>query len=222
MNLPIVAIWREVDFLIHFDGCEIRVRAITLKRNDTIRPTMEKHRPIEEYRDYLRLLTSMQLGSRMRGKLDESDIVQQTVLEACRSEDQFKGQTEAERIAWLRAVLANVIAGTARHFSTQSRDAGREHSLEAELNLSASRLERALAADQTSPSGHAVSCGRGTRRLPKPCQRSPKSSVKFWNFIILKGMSLAEVATQVGKSRPAVAGLLFRGLRKLRELMGTG
>ena len=117
---------------------------------------MEQHRPIEEYRDYLRLLTSMQLGSRMRGKLDESDIVQQTILEACRNEHQFKGQTEAERIAWLRAVLANVIAGTARHFSTQSRDLGREHSLEAELNLSASRLERALTADQTSPSGHAV------------------------------------------------------------------
>jgi RNA polymerase sigma-70 factor (ECF subfamily) len=35
----------------------------------------------------------------------------------------------------------------------------------------------------------------------------------------LKGMSLAEVAALMGRSRPAVAGLLFRGLNKLRDLL---
>ncbi len=183
------------------------------------RPSKEKHRPIEEYGDYLRLLTSMQLGSRMRGKLNESDIVQQTVLEACRNENQFKGQTETERLAWLRAVLANVIAGTARHYSTQSRNVGREYSLEAELNLSASRLERALTADQTSPSGHVVRAEE-VLALAKALSQVSEDQREVLELHHLKGMPLAEVATQVGKSRPAVAGLLFRGLRKLRELMG--
>ena len=35
----------------------------------------------------------------------------------------------------------------------------------------------------------------------------------------LKGHSLTEVATRMERSRSAVAGLLFRGLNKLRELL---
>lgn len=182
--------------------------------------TMEEYRPIEEYRPYLRLLTSMQLGPRLRGKLDESDIVQQTVLEACRCESQFQGQTEAERLAWLRSILANVLAGAARHFSAQSRDLGRERSLEAELNLSASRLERALTIDQTSPSGHAVRAEE-VLALATAMSQLAKDQREVVELHHLKGIPLIDVATQVGKSRPAVAGLLFRGLRKLRELLST-
>jgi RNA polymerase sigma-70 factor (ECF subfamily) len=36
----------------------------------------------------------------------------------------------------------------------------------------------------------------------------------------LKGYSLEEVARQLGRTKASVAGLLFRGLRRLRELMG--
>ena len=59
-------------------------------------PTSAGQRPVDEYREYLRLLTRMQVGSRLRSKLDESDIVQQAVLEAHRSEYQFHGKTEPQ------------------------------------------------------------------------------------------------------------------------------
>lgn len=177
-------------------------------------------RPVAEYREYLRLLTNLQLGPRMRTKIDESDIVQQTIFEAHRSESQFKGQTEAERLAWLRSILANVLAGAARHFSTQARDTGRERSLEAELNLSSSRLERALVADQTSPSGHAVRAEEvlALANAMSQIEHDQRTVVELHH---LRGMPLSDVAVQIGKSRPAVAGLLFRGLRRLRELLGT-
>jgi RNA polymerase sigma-70 factor (ECF subfamily) len=179
-----------------------------------------ENRPLEEYRDYLRLLTSMQVGSRLRSKLDESDIVQQTILEAHRCESQFQGESEAERLAWLRAILANVMAGAARHFSAQARDTGRERSLEADLNLSASRMERALVADQTSPSGHVIRAEQ-ILALAKAMSQIAEDQREVLELHHLKGMPLAEVALQVGKSRPAVAGLLFRGLRRLRELLGA-
>jgi RNA polymerase sigma-70 factor (ECF subfamily) len=35
----------------------------------------------------------------------------------------------------------------------------------------------------------------------------------------LKGLPVAEVAAQVGRTRPAVVGLLFRGLKTLRQLL---
>jgi RNA polymerase sigma-70 factor (ECF subfamily) len=109
-------------------------------------------RKIEDYRDYLLLLVRIQMGTRLSEKLDASDIVQQAVLRAHEKRAQFRGGTEGEWLAWLRAILASALAGAASGFDTQARDPGRERSLEAELERSSSRLESLLAADETSPS----------------------------------------------------------------------
>jgi RNA polymerase sigma-70 factor (ECF subfamily) len=180
--------------------------------------TDTNERPLEGYRDYLRLLARVQLSPRLQAKVDASDIVQQALLEAHRCHGQFRGQSEAERLAWLRAILANVLAAAARRFSASARDLGRERSLEAEVDLSSSRLECLLAADQTSPSEQAVR-GEDLLRLAHAMACLPPDQRRVVELHHLKGMPLAEVAALMGRSRPAVAGLLFRGLNKLRELL---
>jgi RNA polymerase sigma-70 factor (ECF subfamily) len=55
----------------------------------------ERERPPERYRDYLVLLARLQIDPRIRGKLDPSDIVQQTLLQAYRKRDQFRGGPRA-------------------------------------------------------------------------------------------------------------------------------
>src|SRR5438309_11422089 len=82
-------------------------------------------RPLESFREYLRLLARMNMDPRLQGRIDPSDIVQQTLLKAHEKQDQFRGKTDAERAAWLRTILANQMAdalcvGLALSFRSQS------------------------------------------------------------------------------------------------------
>lgn len=175
----------------------------------------QDERPLESYHDYLRLLARLQLGPRLRAKLDASDIVQQTLLQAHASRTQFRGQSETEWLAWLRAILANVLAAAARGFATEARDVGRERSLEAVLELSSSRLEVLLAADQSSPSERTVH-SEELLRLAQEMARLPPDQQRVVELHYLKGLPVAEIAKLMDRSRSAVVGLLFRGLKKLR------
>lgn len=178
-------------------------------------------RPLEAYRDYLRLLARTQLGPRLQAKLDASDIVQQTILQAHQAQGQLRGTTEAEKLAWLRTILANVLAAALRRFEAKARDIARERSLEGDLEQSSSRLEYLLAADQTSPSQQAVRCEE-LLRLAAALSRLPQEQRQAVELHYLKGLPVADVAEQIGRTRAAVVGLIFRGLKKLRRLLHEG
>jgi RNA polymerase sigma-70 factor (ECF subfamily) len=164
------------------------------------------------------MLARIQLSPRLQAKLDASDVVQQTILRAHEANTQFRGTTEAERLAWLRAILANVLAAAGRTFETAARDVGREQSLEAELEQSSARLECVLIADQTSPSQGAVR-SEELLRLASALAQLPNDQRHAVELHHLKGLALVDVADRMQRSRPAVVGLLFRGLRRLREIL---
>src|SRR5262249_16722999 len=107
---------------------------------------------LERFRSYLRLLARLHLDPRLQGKLDASDVVQETLLKAHEKLDQYRGGAEAGLAGWLRPILANQLLQAARQFSAGVRDVGREQSLEAALEASSVRLERWLADEQSSPS----------------------------------------------------------------------
>lgn len=180
-----------------------------------------EERPLEAYRDYLRLLARTQLGPRLQAKLDASDIAQQVILQAHQAQEQFRGATEAEKLAWLRAILANVLAATTRRFVAQARDIDRERSLDGDLELSSSRLECLFAADQSSPSQRAVR-GEELLRLAAALTQLPEDQRQAVELHYLKGLTVADVAEQMGRTRAAIVGLLFRGLKKLRHLLHEG
>jgi RNA polymerase sigma-70 factor, ECF subfamily len=174
---------------------------------------------VDEYCDYLRLLARFQLSPRLQAKIDASDIAQQTILQAHANRSQFRGQTEAEWLGWLRTILANTLTAAGRRYCAEARDLNRECSLDAELQLSASRLERVLAADQTSPSQVAVRTEE-LLRLAHAISCLPEDQRRVIDLHHLGGLPVSEVAELMDRSRSAVVGLLFRGLKRLRVLLG--
>jgi RNA polymerase sigma-70 factor (ECF subfamily) len=176
---------------------------------------------LERYREYLRLMARLQLPSRLRSKLDPSDVVQETLLKAYQNREQFRGQGDAELAAWLRRILANTFVDAARRFGGAKRDLHRELSLEASIEQSSARIEAMLHAHQSSPSGRAVRHEEMVRvaaalgRLPD----DQRSAVELHH---MQGCPVAEVAQCLGRTERAVAGLLRRGLKKLRELLDDG
>jgi RNA polymerase sigma-70 factor (ECF subfamily) len=81
-------------------------------------------------RPFLRHIASAELSVKQRTKEDESDLVQQTYIEAQQSLDQFRGLSENEWKAWLRHILLNNLLARRRAFHTLKRDLGRETTLE--------------------------------------------------------------------------------------------
>ena len=173
---------------------------------------------LERCREYLRLLARLQLDPRLHGKLDASDLVQQTLLSAYEKRDQFRGESEAEFLAWLRKILANHLTSTMRRFGTGQRDVRRERSLEAGLEESAARLESWLAADQSSPSQQAMRHELHLR-LASALAELPEDQRLAIQLHHLQGCTVLEVAEQMQRSKMAIVGLLFRGLKKLRCLL---
>jgi RNA polymerase sigma-70 factor (ECF subfamily) len=174
---------------------------------------------LDRFRSYLQLLARIHLDPRLHGKLDPSDIVQQTMLLAYRARDQVRAQTDAELAGWLRQILARNLAQSVRDFARDKRDVAREHSLEQALGASSARLDRWLAAEQSSPSERAER-NEDTLRLAEALEQLPEAQrdalvLQYW-----QGWSLAEIGQHLDRTPAAVAGLIKRGLKQLRLLLG--
>jgi RNA polymerase sigma-70 factor (ECF subfamily) len=171
---------------------------------------------LECFRSYLRVLARVQLDRRLRGKLDASDLVQETLLQAHRAAEQFAGQSDRELAGWLRKILARNLAHAARDFRRAKRDVDRERSVEAALDASSARLEAWLAAEQSSPSQRAAR-NEDMLRLSEALEVLPETQRQAVAMHYLQGMSLQDIGQELGRTRAAVAGLLQRGLKQLRN-----
>ena len=173
---------------------------------------------LERYRSYLHLLARLQLAPRLRGKLDASDVVQQTLLKAHEAWGQFRGHEPAELAAWLRRILARTLADAARDLGRAKRDVALERSLEAAVEESSARLEAWVTADQSSPSEQAIRNEQAIR-LAEALGTLPDAMREALVLKHCQDWSLAEIGQHLRRSPAAVASLLRRGLRQLRELL---
>src|SRR5260370_38800051 len=175
---------------------------------------------LELYRNYLRLLARIEIGRRLQGKLDASDLVQETFLEAHRNFARFQGTEEPQFVSWLRQILAARVANLVRHyFGPQGRNVRLEQELAAELDNSSRMLGRELAASLASPSQQAVEREQAVL-LADALELLP---VDYRDVIILRhleGLTFPEVARRMERTQDSVEKLWLRALARLRKAFG--
>ena len=175
---------------------------------------------LRRWRDYLSVLTRIQLASGLHGKVDLSGVVQQTLLEAFQQAVPAPADP-AQQAAWLRRILANNLADALRKYGARARDVALERSLQASLEESAARLESWLASEESSPPERAMR-NEQLLRLAEALDRLPDDQRVAVEMHHLQGRPLAEVAGVLGRSKGAVATLLFRGMTRLRNDLAAG
>jgi RNA polymerase sigma-70 factor (ECF subfamily) len=173
---------------------------------------------LERFREYLRLLARLHLAEDRGGKIEVSDVVQQTLLEAHRQRARFRGHSDAEMAAWLRQILAGTLVDARRALGRAKRDVARERSLEAALDQSSAQIGSWLAAPQASPSAQAQG-HEDAVRLAQALTSLPQAQREALVLRYYQGKSLDEISRQLNRTPAAVAGLLKRGAHQLRTLL---
>ena len=178
---------------------------------------MESPDDLQRFRPFLRALAEEQLYSGLRPKLDPSDLVQQTMLQAVESQSQFRGTTDAAKASWLRSILKNVMAGFGRHFHRDRRNVSKEQAMGIG-GSSQSGQGFEIAGDFSSPSQQ-LRQSEDRQKLQELMghlthDQQQALVMRYWH-----DLSLEEIGQKMNKSPDAVAGLLYRGMKVLREKM---
>jgi RNA polymerase sigma-70 factor (ECF subfamily) len=174
---------------------------------------------LRKYRAYLRTLAERELDGRLPTRIDASDVVQQTFLEAHRDFAGFRGATEAELVGWLKRILEHNVAEVVRnHTRVQKRAVGQERRLD-DSRGSRPPLRDGLASGQSSPSQR-VMRGEDAVRLAQALEHLPEDQREAVRLRHLEGWSLAQIAEHMERTPAAAAGLIKRGMRALRKQLG--
>jgi RNA polymerase sigma-70 factor (ECF subfamily) len=175
---------------------------------------------LQRYDNYLKVLARVGIDQRLQGKVDPSDLVQETYLEAHRDFANFRGSGEPELAAWLRQILAHNLANAVRHFAgTQARDVRLEQQLQADLDRSSQAWDPGLVARSSSPSHQAAR----REQMVLIADALARLSPDYREVLILRhlqGLTFPEVARRMERSLTAINKLWVRALDRLKEVLG--
>ena len=168
------------------------------------------------YRNYLRLLAQTQFDAQLRIRIDPSDLVQETLMEAFRDFGAFGGNSEPELAAWLRRILVRNATDQAKRHQAQKRDVRREISLEQAFDRSSLDVQQALAGNFASPSAAAQHREQAVI-VADALARLPDAQREVLVARHLQQKKFDEIAQQMGRSSSGVRTLWARALERLRK-----
>lgn len=169
-------------------------------------------------RNYVDLMARTQIEGWMRAKVDASDLVQQTLLEAHRGFDAFRGETEAEWLAWLRTILSHNTHDFIRRYKRTDK---RNVQQEVRLGLTGADGESFSFDPQGDTPTPSQILSEKERELAL-ADAIAQLSTDHQEVILLRNLQrlpFDEIAERMGRTRPAVQMLWTRAIRKLQQVL---
>lgn len=173
---------------------------------------------LEQFRPLLMRQARYQMGDRLKQKLDEEDLVQQTLLDAYRNRHQFRGRSDNEISAWLRRILSRNLLDVTQKFQTRKRDVSCEVPLRRDVNRSALRADHWLADDRETPELCAERHDEIENMLAA-VRRLTAAQQEAIRFFYLEDATLRDVARRMNRSVQSVSSLIYRGVCRLRKML---
>ena len=167
------------------------------------------------YRPYLRLVAGRRLPRVIQKRVDASDIVQQTLVDAVRGLPEFRGRTEPEFTAWMMKLLERNLLMSVRNHTLGKRDVRLEQNW-GDGSGSAEMMWQSLAADGSSPTS-SVFRGEAALHLAMALEKLPADQRTAVEMRYIGQQSLQAIADEMERTVGSVAGLIRRGVEALES-----
>jgi RNA polymerase sigma-70 factor (ECF subfamily) len=173
------------------------------------------------HRDRLKRMVRLRLSRRLAGRVDDSDVLQESYLEVARRLGEYARNPARPFFLWLRHMTALKLAEVhRRHLGTRLRAADREVTLHRggrPLDDTVSLADQLLGT-LTTPSQAAIKAE--TRRLVRealngmdPIDREVLTLKHF------EQLSTAEIGEALGMSKAGAGSRYLRAIKRLREIL---
>ena len=166
-------------------------------------------------------MVHLRLSRRLAGRVDDSDVVQESYLEVARRLDEYLQNPSCPFFLWLRQMTAMKLAEIhRRHLGTQLRDADREVTLHrGGLPMADSvSLAAQLLGHLTTPSQAAIKAE--TRIFVQEALNSmdplDREVLALKHF---EQLSTSEIAEVLGLSKAGAGSRYLRAIKRLREIL---
>lgn len=173
-----------------------------------------------KHRDRLRKMIAVRMNQRLQGRLDASDVIQDTFVEASRALDAYLENPKLPVFLWLRHLAGEkLIQAHRKHLSTQKRTAEREQRIMGGTPAATSMsLAIQLAGKMTSPS-QAAQKKEATDQLMDALESMNEIDREILTLRHFEQLSSRETATVLDMTNEAVKKRYVRALAKLQKIL---
>jgi RNA polymerase sigma-70 factor (ECF subfamily) len=178
---------------------------------------------LEQYRDRLRRLVALRLDPRLAGRIDPSDVIQETYLEASERLAEYLQKPTMPFFLWLRFLASQKLVTLHRHhLGRRMRDAGREISLYRGglPEASSAALAAQLLGREARPSEAAVRAELKVR-LQEALNSMEPLDREILALRHFEQLSLAETAQLLELTESGACRRHMRALRRLKEVLSS-
>jgi RNA polymerase sigma-70 factor (ECF subfamily) len=176
---------------------------------------------LERYRARLRRMIKLRLDRRLQGRVDPSDVIQESYLEVSRRLAEYLRDPSLPFFLWLRLVTGQKLALVHRqHLGVQARDAGREVSLYrgALPEATSAALAAQLIGQRTSPS-QAAARAELKIRLQEALNSMDELDREVLALRHFEQLTNTETARVLGISETAACNRYVRALERLKKIL---